>query len=224
KPDSSEPSVKIPTPMTNMRRRPVASPARPAGTSSMPKASAYPEITHCSDPVSASRPSPIAVSPTLMTLTAISAMNSGARRTARRGLRRTGGVSALGSGITGSPYALSAGLRRGWWPVGHPGPSGAQGAGGAEGGGPDDPGPGCAGPDCAGPDCEGPDGGGPDGGGPDGPCGCAPPGGGPKGFCPAGTSGPRASSRYGPGGIAYPVRPDSSGAAVWITRTEGRSE
>src|SRR5699024_9842948 len=91
--------------------------------------------------------------------------------------------------------------------------------GGPEGGGPNAPGPGCAGPDCG-----GPDGGGPDGVGPDGACAPGPPGGGPKGFCPAGTSGPRASSRYGPGGIAYPVRPDSSGAAVWITRIEGRSE
>jgi hypothetical protein len=39
-PASSEPRVKIPTPITNMRRRPVASPSRPAGTSRIAKASA----------------------------------------------------------------------------------------------------------------------------------------------------------------------------------------
>src|SRR5690625_7516689 len=43
-----------------------------------------------------------------MTLTATSAMNRGARRTARRGLRRTAGVGALGSGITRAGYALTA--------------------------------------------------------------------------------------------------------------------
>src|SRR5690625_2582089 len=48
-----------------------------------------------------------------MTLTATSAMNRGARRTARRGLRRTAGVGALGSGITRAGYALTALFWRG---------------------------------------------------------------------------------------------------------------
>ena len=83
----ADPITNKDNPTRNSRRRPRASPARPAGMSSMPKESAYPEMTHCRWVLSVRSPDWIEGNATLMTDTDTRAMNSGVMRTAsmRRG-------------------------------------------------------------------------------------------------------------------------------------------
>jgi hypothetical protein len=62
--------------MTYIRRRPIASPSRPAGTSTSPRVSEYPDTTHCTVAGDASRPRWIDGSATFTMLTSSSAMNA----------------------------------------------------------------------------------------------------------------------------------------------------
>src|SRR3954468_15465458 len=45
-----QPAAKADREIRNIRRRPIVSPSRPAGTRASPKVSAYPDTTHCTVP------------------------------------------------------------------------------------------------------------------------------------------------------------------------------
>ncbi len=82
------------SPVRNIVRRPRTSPSRPAGTSTSPKASAYPDTTHCRSPDEACSPSRIDGSATLTMLTSSRDMKPATRQTAKARQRRGSGVQS----------------------------------------------------------------------------------------------------------------------------------
>jgi hypothetical protein len=84
-------SVNMPSAMTKTVRRPRRSPMRPAGTSSRPKVSAYPDSTHCNSLCAAPSPVRMDGSATFTIETSSSTMQPPTRQTASARQRRGSG-------------------------------------------------------------------------------------------------------------------------------------
>src|SRR4051812_3375759 len=95
-PQAALASVNAASATTNMVRRPRRSPSRPAGTSSSPKVSAYPDTTHCKSLCWALRPASIEGSATFTMETSSRTMKPPTRQTASACHRRGSGASAMG--------------------------------------------------------------------------------------------------------------------------------
>jgi len=102
RPHAALATVNSPSPTMNTVRRPLASPSRPAGTSSSPKVSAYPESTHCTSLSPACRPLRSEGSATFTIDTSSSTMNPATRVTDNAFQRRGSCPSAYSCVTPGS--------------------------------------------------------------------------------------------------------------------------